>query len=194
MNIGRNAVLAAGWPESVPATTIDRQCGSSQQAMHFAAQGVMAGAYDIVVAGGVESMSRVPMGVSTPGQDPQGPVSPGATRKGWSARASRPSSSPPKWGLSRERLDEYSARSHRSPPRPRRRRVRPTRSCRWTSARPRRAARRDETIRPATSAGGLAALKPSFEDAAACASGSRDRTGGSPPGNSSPLTDTCKRQ
>ena len=64
LNIGRNAVLAAGWPESVPATTIDRQCGSSQQAMHFAAQGVMAGAYDIVVAAGVESMTRMPMGSS----------------------------------------------------------------------------------------------------------------------------------
>ena len=64
LNIGRNAVLAAGWPESVPATTIDRQCGSSQQALHFAAQGVMAGAYDIVVAAGVESMTHTPMGSS----------------------------------------------------------------------------------------------------------------------------------
>jgi acetyl-CoA acyltransferase len=64
VNIGRNAVLAAGWPESVPATTVDRQCGSSQQAMHFAAQGVLAGAYDIVVAAGVEVMTRVPMGAS----------------------------------------------------------------------------------------------------------------------------------
>ncbi len=64
LNIGRNAVLAAGWPESVPATTIDRQCGSSQQSMHFAAQGVMAGAYDIVVAAGVEVMTRTPMGAS----------------------------------------------------------------------------------------------------------------------------------
>ncbi len=64
LNIGRNAVLAAGWPESVPATTIDRQCGSSQQAAHFAAQGVMAGAYDIVIAAGVEVMSTTPMGAS----------------------------------------------------------------------------------------------------------------------------------
>ncbi|HEY6472039.1 MAG TPA: thiolase family protein [Acidimicrobiales bacterium] len=64
LNIGRNAVLAAGWPESVPATTIDRQCGSSQQAIHFAAQGVMAGAYDIAVAAGVESMTHTPMGAS----------------------------------------------------------------------------------------------------------------------------------
>ena len=64
LNIARSSVLAAGWPESVPGTTVDRQCGSSQQAMHFAAQGVMAGAYDIVVAAGVESMTRVPMGTS----------------------------------------------------------------------------------------------------------------------------------
>ena len=64
LNVGRNAVLAAGWPETVPATTVDRQCGSSQQAAHFAAQGVMAGAYDVVVAAGVEVMSRVPMGAS----------------------------------------------------------------------------------------------------------------------------------
>ena len=64
LNIGRNAVLAAGWPESVPATTIDRQCGSSQQAVHFAAQGVMAGAYDIAIAAGVESMTHTPMGAS----------------------------------------------------------------------------------------------------------------------------------
>jgi acetyl-CoA acyltransferase len=64
LNVGRNAVLAAGWPESVPSTTVDRQCGSSQQAAHFAAQGVMSGAYDIAVAAGVEVMSLVPMGAS----------------------------------------------------------------------------------------------------------------------------------
>ncbi|MGA1156323.1 MAG: thiolase family protein [Ilumatobacteraceae bacterium] len=64
VNVARNAVLAAGWPESVPGTTIDRQCGSSQQAAHFAAQGVMTGAYDVVVASGVEIMTRVPMGAS----------------------------------------------------------------------------------------------------------------------------------
>ncbi|MGH1488636.1 MAG: thiolase family protein [Acidimicrobiales bacterium] len=64
LNIGRNAVLSAGWPESVPATTVDRQCGSSQQALHFAAQGVLAGAYDVVVAAGVEVMTRTPMGAS----------------------------------------------------------------------------------------------------------------------------------
>src|SRR6476619_2616426 len=63
-NIGRNAVLAAGFPETVPATTVDRQCGSSQQSAHFAAQGVISGAYDIVIAAGVEVMTRVPMGAS----------------------------------------------------------------------------------------------------------------------------------
>src|SRR5262245_7327435 len=62
LNIGRNALLAAGFPDSVPGTTVDRQCGSSQQALHFAAQGVMAGAYDVVIAAGVECMTRVPMG------------------------------------------------------------------------------------------------------------------------------------
>src|SRR3954447_21423532 len=64
LNIGRNAVLAAGFPESVPGTTVDRQCGSSQQSAHFAAQGVISGAYDVVIAAGVEVMSRVPMGAS----------------------------------------------------------------------------------------------------------------------------------
>src|SRR5258706_11616070 len=73
LNVARNAVLAAGFPESVPGTTVDRQCGSSQQAIHFAAQGVISGAYDIVIAGGVESMTRVPMGTSSQGGVPFGP-------------------------------------------------------------------------------------------------------------------------
>ena len=68
LNIGRNALLAAGFPDTVPGTTVDRQCGSSQQALHFAAQGVMAGAYDVVIAAGVESMTRVPMGSSVLGR------------------------------------------------------------------------------------------------------------------------------
>ena len=74
VNIGRNAALAAGFPSSVVGTSVDRQCGSSQQALHFAAQGVMAGAYDVVIAAGVESMSRVPMGTSAAvGGAPFGP-------------------------------------------------------------------------------------------------------------------------
>src|SRR3954451_11958748 len=74
LNVGRNAALAAGFPETVVGTTIDRQCGSSQQASHFAAQGVIAGAYDVVIAAGVENMTRVPMGASfIPGSMPFGP-------------------------------------------------------------------------------------------------------------------------
>jgi acetyl-CoA acyltransferase len=72
LNIGRHAVLAAGWPDGVPGTTVDRQCGSSQQSVHFAAAGLIAGQYDVVVAGGVESMSRVPMGTSLIGANPAG--------------------------------------------------------------------------------------------------------------------------
>src|SRR5919204_662877 len=75
VNVGRNAALAAGFPESVVGTTVDRQCGSSQQAAHFAAQGVIAGAYDVVIAAGVESMTRVPMGSTfLPGSEPFGPL------------------------------------------------------------------------------------------------------------------------
>jgi len=112
-NVARNAVLAAGFPESVPATTVDRQCGSSQQAVHFAAQGIMAGAYDVVIAAGVESMSRVPMGSSMAGQDPFGTrigqrYEGGLVPQGISAEliAAR-------WGLTREDLDTYAAESHR---------------------------------------------------------------------------------
>jgi acetyl-CoA acyltransferase len=72
INIGRTAVLSAGWPVSVPATTVDRQCGSSQQALHFAAAGILSGQYEVAVAGGVESMSRVPMGSSFTGGSPFG--------------------------------------------------------------------------------------------------------------------------
>ncbi len=112
LNIGRNAVLAAGFPESVPATSVDRQCGSSQQAIHFAAQGVLAGAYDVVIAAGVESMTRVPMGASMlPGKDPFGPLVherfPELVPQGISAEMIAE-----RWGLSREELDAYALRSH----------------------------------------------------------------------------------
>ncbi len=114
-NIGRNAVLAAGWPESVPGVTIDRQCGSSQQAAHFAAQAVMAGVQDIVVAAGVESMTRVPMG-STVEKGPGFPFGPqvleryanGLVPQGISAEMIAE-----KWGISREEMDELSLESHR---------------------------------------------------------------------------------
>jgi acetyl-CoA acetyltransferase family protein len=115
-NAARNAVLAAGWPESVPGTTIDRQCGSSQQAAHFGAQGVMAGAYDVVVAAGVEVMTRIPMGAS--GLDgkygfPFGPKvgaryapSGGLVPQGISAELIAD-----KWGLTRDDLDAFGLRS-----------------------------------------------------------------------------------
>jgi len=115
VNVGRSAVLAAGWPEEVPATTIDRQCGSSQQSAHFAAQGVIAGAYDIVVAAGVEVMSTTPMGASvTPGSFPMGPkvMERYAPRGGVVMQGTSAEIIATKWGLTREDLDEYSVRSH----------------------------------------------------------------------------------
>lgn len=91
VNIARNALLGAGFPESVPGTTVDRQCGSSQQAIHFAAQGVIAGAYDVVIAAGVESMSRVPMAPAcSPAATPSARW-PSGTPKALSRRASAPS-------------------------------------------------------------------------------------------------------
>jgi acetyl-CoA acetyltransferase family protein len=116
-NVGRNAVLAAGWPESVPATTIDRQCGSSQQALHFAAQGVMAGAYDVVVASGVEAMSRVAMGSSI-GKDAGWPFGPRVTARyepvgGLVNQGIGAEMIADEWRISREELDEFSAESHR---------------------------------------------------------------------------------
>jgi len=115
LNVGRSAALAAGFPETVPGTTVDRQCGSSQQAIHFAAQGVISGAYDVVIAGGVESMTRVPLGSSYA----QGPGAPfgsqmlrrydnGLVHQGISADLVAR-----KWELSREELDAFSLESHR---------------------------------------------------------------------------------
>jgi acetyl-CoA acyltransferase len=115
-NIGRNAVLAAGWPESVPATTVDRQCGSSQQSAHFAAQGVMAGAYDVVVAAGVEVMSMVPMGSSFMTPNTGVPFGPAmglryADKGGLVPQGTSAELIAEKWNLSREDLDGYGARS-----------------------------------------------------------------------------------
>jgi len=111
LDIARNAVLAAGWPESVPGVTVDRQCGSSQQSVHFAAAGLIGGQYDMVVAGGVESMSRVPMFSSSAGKDPLGPgflerygVAP---NQGIGAEMIAD-----QWGFSRTQLDEFSLASH----------------------------------------------------------------------------------
>jgi len=111
-NVGRTAVLAAGWPESVPATTMDRQCGSSQQAVHFAAATVLSGQADLVVAGGVESMSRVPMGSSAAGADPYGAAV--AERYGTAGfnQGVGAEMMAARWGLSRSQLDEYALASH----------------------------------------------------------------------------------
>jgi len=187
LNIARTALLHAGFPDAVPGTTIDRQCGSSQQAGHFAAQGVMAGAYDIAIACGVESMSRVPMGSATlPGSHAFAPLAErypeGLAHQGIGAELISA-----RWNLGRERLDEYSARSHQ------------------------RAAEHaaagafdneivpvtledgtvhlvDETVRAGTTAEGLSGLKPAFQDTAF---GDRfpEIEWAITPGNSSPLTD-----
>ncbi len=111
-NAGRNAVLAAGWPESVPATTMDRQCGSSQQALHFAAATVLSGQADLVVAGGVESMSRVPMGSSAAGADPYGAAI--AERYGTTVfnQGVGAEMVAERWNFSRRQLDEYALASH----------------------------------------------------------------------------------
>ncbi|WP_394278944.1 thiolase family protein [Microbacterium sp.] len=161
MNIARQVTLAADFDEAVPATTIDRQCGSSQQAVHFAAQGVIAGAYDIVIAGGVESMSRVPLGSSGRGalnangirrRYPEGLVNQGVSAELIAER----------WDLSREALDAYAAQSH-------------ARAARAAEAgafdpqlipvdTPDGLVFRDETIRAGTTAESLAGLAPAFRD------------------------------
>jgi acetyl-CoA acyltransferase len=183
-NIGHSASLAAGFPETVPGTTINRQCGSSQQAATFAAQGVIAGGYDVVIAAGIESMSAVPLGASRPASRgvrsaaryPDGLVNQGVSAELVAER----------WKLDREALDAYAAQSHQ------------------------RAARAiaaggfdheivpvavdgglhaaDETVRPGTTAEGLARMRPSFRtDKMAARFPEIDWK--ITPGNSSPLTD-----
>jgi acetyl-CoA acyltransferase len=185
-NIARTALLHAGFPEAVPGTTIDRQCGSSQQAAHFAAQGVIAGAYDVVLACGVESMSRVPMGAAAVGGNAYSPLDArypeGLAHQGIGAEliAAR-------WKLDREELDAFSARSHE-------------RAAAFASeggfdnelvpvTLPDGSTHTvDETVRGNTTAEGLAGLKPAFYN---------DGFGARfpeiewriTPGNSSPLTD-----
>jgi acetyl-CoA acyltransferase len=169
-NIARSAVLGAGFPETVPATTVDRQCGSSQQAAHFAAQGVMAGAYDIVIAAGVESMTRVPMWANAPEPaDAYGPrfrerydLAPDVLiDQGLSGELVAE-----RWELGREELDEFALSSHR-------RAAAATDAGRFADEiLPLRAARdgeqwlatADEGIRPDTSAEALAGLRPVFRE------------------------------
>jgi acetyl-CoA acetyltransferase family protein len=165
LNIGRNAALAAGFPESVVGTTIDRQCGSSQQAAHFAAQGVMAGAYDVVIAAGVEHMTRVPMGASViPNSFPFGPLMtqryPNLVPQGISAELISE-----KWGITREANDAFSVRSHQHA-------ARATEEGRFdreivpitvTSDDGEIEVRADEGIRPDSTLERLAQLKPAFK-------------------------------
>ena len=166
-NIGRQAVLAAGFPEEVPAVTLDRKCGSAQQAFDFAAQGVIAGAYDVVVAGGVEMMSLVPMRANRMGKDNEGPAfhrryPAGLVRQGISAEliAAR-------FGVGREEMDRFALESHR------RALAAEERGVTVRSIAPIevpaadggvRRIERDEGPRPDTSLEKLAALKPAFED------------------------------
>ncbi len=191
LNISRTALLSAGFPESVPATTVDRQCGSSQQAAHFAAQGVIAGAYDIVIAAGVESMSRVPMGFATAGRSPYGPsmaerYPDGLVNQGISAELIAA-----KWKFDRETLDAFAAESHRRSAQAAAdgffdREILPIEVTNTDGATITHTV--DETVRAATTAEGLGGLKPSFY--------SEQHAQRFPeinwhitPGNSSPLTD-----
>ncbi len=182
LNIGRNAVLAAGFPETVPATTVDRQCGSSQQSIHFAAQGVMSGAYDVVIAAGVENMSRVPMGASVangPGMG-FGPTmikryeaAGGLVPQGISAELICD-----KWGISREDMDRFAAQSHQ-------RAARATAEGRFQNeiiqimGADGQLVTADEGIRPDSTLESLGKLKPAFIP----------ETGRVTAGNSSQITD-----
>jgi len=182
-NIARNALLGAGFPESVPGTTVDRQCGSSQQAISFAAQGVLAGSYDAVIAAGVESMSRVPMGAAVlPGSNPFGAglaerYPDGLVPQGISAEliAAR-------WNFSRTQLDEFSAASHEKA-------ARAAKDGLFDNELvPVAGLTADEIIRPGTSVETLAGLKPAFYSDAYAARFPQIRWEITP-GNSSPLSD-----
>lgn len=161
VNIGRNALLGAGFPESVPGTAIDRQCGSSQQAISFAAQGVLAGAYDIVIAAGVESMSRVPMGSSVlPGSNPFGEDMTRRYPEGLVPQGISAELIAARWGLSRAELDEFSAASHEKA-------ARATKEGLFHDELiPIAGLTTDEIIRPGTTVQTLSALRPAFYDEA----------------------------
>ena len=111
-NVGRWAVLAAGWPETIPGTTVDRACGSSQQAIQFAFASVAAGHYDVVIAGGVESMSRVPLGAARATGEPYGPAVRARYQRDSFSQGLGAEEIARRWGLRRRRLDEFSLRSH----------------------------------------------------------------------------------
>ncbi len=184
-NVTRNALLAAGFPDTVPGTTIDRQCGSSQQAAMFAAQGVMTGQYDVAIACGVESMSRIPLGTSRAGMDRYGPrlrarYPEGLVNQGVSAELIAH-----KWQLDRKALDEFSARSHRLAVEARgvfADEIVPVVGDGGAELTV------DETVRDTTTAEGLAGLNAAFRTDG-LASRFPERGWRITPGNSSPLTD-----
>jgi len=181
-NIGRNAVLAAGWPETVPGVTIDRQCGSSQQAVHFAAQGVMAGVYDVVVAAGVENMTRVPMGSSMGSSNPFGDRMRERYHNELIPQGLSAELIADKWGISREELDSIGYDSQV-------RALKATEEGRFdneiipinvTVDGVPGVLTRDEGIRPGTTKEKLATLRPAFkEDGVVTAGNSSQITDGS---------------
>lgn len=187
-NLTRNAVFGAGLPESVPATTVTRACGSSQQAVHFAAQGVMSGAYDVAVACGVESMSRIPMGTASMGKDLQGGAVTARYPEGFVNQGISAELVARKWGLTRDDVDQYALLSHQ-------------RAAAAAAAGDYAneivtvevdGVRRDtdETVRPTTTMESLGKLNPSFRtDEANARFGELDWM--ITPGNSSPLTDAA---
>ena len=155
LNIGRSAVLTAGWPETVPSTTVDRQCGSSQQAMHFGAQGVIAGAYDIVVAAGVESMTSTPMGSSVVKREMGSPFPQEMTDRyadtGLPPQGIGADMIAVEYGITREDLDAFGAQSQqRAEAAPLRVASSASSSrCRSTSTAPRRCSRPTRASAPA---------------------------------------------
>ena len=187
-NLTRNAVFGAGLPESVPATTVTRACGSSQQAVHFAAQGVMSGAYDVAVACGVESMSRIPMGTASMGKDLQGAAVTARYPEGFVNQGISAELVARKWGLTRDDVDQYALLSHQ-------------RAAAAAAAGDYAneivavevdGVRRDtdETVRPTTTIESLGKLNPSFRtDEANARFGELDWM--ITAGNSSPLTDAA---
>jgi acetyl-CoA acetyltransferase family protein len=159
---GRTAWLAAGYPQHVPSTTVERRCGSSQQAVHFAAQGIMAGVYDIVIAGGVESMSRVPMGSARMGKEPHGEAFARRFPQGMVGQGISAELIAARWHIGREAMDTYAAQSHQ--------RAEKTRVAGGLGQEivpiktPTGIVSGDETIRAATTAATLAQLRTAFDN------------------------------
>ncbi|TJZ79306.1 thiolase family protein [Rhodococcus oryzae] len=182
-NITRTALLAAGFPETVPGTTIDRQCGSSQQAVHFAAQGVISGAYDVVIACGVESMSRIPMGSN---------IGAGVDRRGTRFAERYPDGLVPqgisaeliaaRWGIGRAEMDEFALHSHAKAHRA----TVGGAFAKELATLPELGT--DEAIRPGGTPESMAALRPAFADEA-MATRFPQIDWGVTAGNSSPLSD-----